>query len=169
MLGLLDVLGAKLGEYDGLVDRVGTSEAANVGLPEVVGRKDGGKDGAVDNVGTTLGARVGLLDTLGLAVGVAVGTLLTLGLAVISIQVKLAPSNTTQLSNILSPTSPTANLITFHLSASPYGDPCAVNVSVNPSASICGYGTSPTLGASGNSTSHPVPGSFPLKYFPFVR
>jgi hypothetical protein len=75
------------------------------------------------------------------------GLKLTLGAILKSSHLKLAPSNTTQLSNIVSPTSATANLIVFHLS-SLYGSPMAINVSVNPSASIVGYGTS-GKGASG--------------------
>jgi len=56
----------------------------------------------------------------------------------LSTQAKLPFSRITHESSRLSPTSPTANLMVFHILELLYGVPIAVSVSVNPSASIFG-------------------------------
>ena len=66
----------------------------------------------------------------------ALGLRLTLGAWVMSRQVKVALSRSTQLSRISSPTSPTAILMVFHCCGSSLGFPTAVMVSVKPSASM---------------------------------
>ena len=63
------------------------------------------------------------------------GLVLILGEFVTSVHAKVESARSTQLSKLLSPTSPTANLIVFH---SLFGVPIAVNVTVNPSISIAG-------------------------------
>ena len=66
----------------------------------------------------------------------ALGLRLTLGAWVISRQVKVALSSSTQLSRMSSPTSPTAILMVFHWWGSSLGLLTTVMVSVKPSASI---------------------------------
>lgn len=61
-----------------------------------------------------------------------------LGALVTSTHVKLELSNTTHESNIASPTSATTSVMLFHINGFESGEPVAVKISVNPSASILG-------------------------------
>jgi hypothetical protein len=108
-----------------------------VGELDVVGWMEGARLGLEDRVGVDEGAWEGDLLTDGELEWAILGLKLTLGAILKSSHLKLAPSNTTQLSKMASPTSATANLMVFHRS-SLYGSPMAVNTSVNPSASMVG-------------------------------